>query len=458
MVTAKEKAEEFEVYVQSKTEKGYSLAGELGTSSKSYRQDLKGYESTEVIINHPIVRACTKVKVNSVMKGGFRITGLPRNAIKAKDALEEVARIDKVIPDILWQLSKRNAYYGEIVKDGNGRIRALKTRDGEYIEHLLDGKGNLRGFVQILDTKLSADLRGEIARKRTNLTSKSAMFNESGKVVYFDLDEILYISTDHLDSSTFAHAELITLAKPLYYIDLIEKFIGWMFESNQFRTAIRVPTGMKNIEYKKYLQALFDSMKQSDRFLLLRGDGIQHAPLREITGFDELLRLLDYYRSQVLALTQVTPIQTSLTSDSGRGSSDTQYRYVNYDDIRYKQYFLQKEFEYQLFPRIGLKGADFKWNPIDNIEKNEIIDMAQKFLGMNANVDKVNAWLIEQGINVPKGFLEKPEPIPEDNSNTGIYKESDSKIKLDKNSKLHPSRKPKNGDAGGKKMEDLERK
>jgi len=87
------------------------------------------------------------------------------------------------------------------------------------------------------------------------------------------------------------------------------------------------------------------------------------------------------------------------------------------------------------------------------IEKKEIVELAQMFLSMNANVKKVNQWLIDEGINVPKNFLEEVE-VMENNSED----ESNDKVSLDKNSSLHQSRKPVNGEEGGKATEDLERK
>jgi len=444
----------FEEYAQSVMAKGYNSAGKQGTLSKSYKQDMKGYDTISAIIKHPIVRACNKIKINAIIKGGGRVVNNKQNQKKALDSFNKNFQSHKVMPRIMWQLAQYSCFYGEIVKDGNNRLKSLPTRDANSMEHLLDAKGNLRGFVQILDMDNYNTYRDSIARQRQTLTENSSYFRENqGKVVYYNLDEILYISTDHLDSSTLSRAEILTLSNSLYNIDLMEKFISWLFESNQFRTAIRVPTGMSDAEYKKYLQALMDSIKHFDRFLLLRGDGIQHEPLRGFDNFDNLLSLLSYYKNQILALLQVTPVQVTETSDSGRGSSDTQYRYVNYDDIRAKRELIAKGLEFDLFPLIGLEDCQFKWNPVDMIEKKEIVELAQMFLSMNANVKKVNQWLIDEGINVPKNFLEEVEVMENKNED-----ESNDKVSLDKNSSLHPSRKPVNGEEGGKATEDLERK
>jgi len=433
--------EKFEKEVQSMTEKGYSAAGLYGMFESSFKQDNKGMNLYETIIKHPLIRACNKIKVRTIMRTDQFIVKnktTPRNSVNNIKAFWE-SRPDLFIPKMLWQLAQTNSYYGEIVKDGNGKITDLATRDAKNMEHLLDGKGNLRGYVQVLANEYDATKK-YISRDRVGIMSDNKIFTDN-KAIYYKLDEILYVSTDHLDSSSFAHSELLSLEEALDSIDMIHNFIRWLFKSNQFRTAIRIPTGMSDSEYKRYLNDLFQSLKNPERFLLLRGDAIQHAPLRKIEGFDELLNLLDYYRSQVLALLQITPIQVSLTNDSNRSSSDTQYRYVNYDDIRATQKLISKSFEFDLFPRIGLGNSNYIWSPLDMKEYKENVELAQMFLGMNANVKKVNTWLQERGVDIPDNFLEKP-----------IVNEVE-KVELDKNSTLHPSRKPQE-----KELEDMGRK
>lgn len=425
--------------------KSYLEKGQYGTEANSFKQTTDGANLLDLIIKHPLVRACNKIKVNSVLKVGSRFTDIPKDTEKVMDALEFTARIDLVQERILWQLVKSNSYYGEIVVDGNKLLKSIRTIDSKYMEHDLDEKGNVVGYIQVLqdfvDDKKETSTRDEISRTRGSVSGRKALFDK-GVAVHFELSEILYIADNFLDSSSFAHAELLTLREALYNIDLIEKFITWMFESNQFRTAIRIPASMQPKAYEEYVAALQETMGDPTGLLLLKGDTIQYSPLRQIEGFDQLLKILDYYRSQVLSLTQVTPIQVSLTGDSNRSSSDTQYRYVNYDDIRAKERLLGNAFRFDLFPKIGLKGARMIWNPIDIIEEKQIIDNATLLLNMNTKKEVVEEYMIEKGIDIEKGSLEEPEPVI-----------SDKPAVIDKNSDLQPSRKKQE-----KQLEDMGRK
>lgn len=418
--------------------KSFFEQGEYGSKTNAFKQDTKGTDLLELIVKHPLVRACLKIRVSSIVKSDYKIVNAPRNSVKTIESLEYDVRFDILLQRIMWQLSKRNCYYGEIVKDESGRINQIRTIDGQFMEHELNEKGDIIGFWQVLNEsiKLSADealdTRKEISRARGDEELRQSLIS-NGAAVYFDVKDIFYIADNLLDSSGFAHAELLTLREALYNIDLIEKFITWSFESNQFRNVIRIPPNMSTADYQKYMQSLMDSMSNPTNFLLLRGNDIQHAQLRKIEGFEELLKLLDYYRTQVLSLLQITPIQVTLTGDSNRSSSDTQYRYVNYDDIRYKRKLLSDNFKYSLFPRIGLKGAELRWSPIDLKETKDLLEIANIMLSIGGVHEKVEEWLIDNGLNIDKGTIVKPEVTEDDNGQ--------SEVKLDKNSDLHPSRK-----------------
>jgi len=396
-----------------KTMKGYYEIGAPGIKTNSSKQKLKGQELYELVVGDPLVRACYEIIVASIFKNGFEV----KNIGKKQENILKKLRFERFLRKYTWQLLLYQTSFTEIVKDGNGNPKKLAVYTSPEFEIVHDKKGDITGFLQI---------------------PKSTMNNKQPQIIDFTPDEIFYSSFNEMDSSVWGHATLLTLVDVVKSKHLIENFITWLFESNQFRTVIKIPDDYNEKAIKQQIQLLINSMNDPKKFLLLQGETAEHKPLREIAGFQELLLLLDYYRSQILALLQLPPLQVGILNSSNRSNAEYQVRYSFYTKIKHIQDLIEDEIEMELFPRIGLKDAELEFNPLDDKSVNDYLDMATKLINMGADPQKVNSWLSERIPELPEDLFDH---IDVNNPDVNIFKP-----KLDKNSNLHPSRQESNMD------------
>jgi hypothetical protein len=264
-------------------------------------------------------------------------------------------------------------------------------------------------------------------------------------------DRVVHIYYDNLDNSNWGYSELLTLIPILINKKIIEGYISWLFDSNQFRSIITIPESVPSEEIEEYITIIEQTLKNKLSFLALHGENIKWGQLMTFSDFDVLLKLLDYYTSKAINLLQIPPIKAGQLESSNRSSSEYQIRYSYYDDM--KSWMKQKEdfINKILLPKLNIK-AEFKYNLIDNKEKQDLLDSAQKLKLLGANTKKLNKYIIDNGLNIPDDLLEEMDFIAGKQIPTNMSV-SDKGTVLDKNSDLQPSRKKTEMDfAGGSRI------
>jgi hypothetical protein len=384
-----------------KAMKGYLKEGLSGTEPTGTVQDKKGVNVLKTIQEDPLVRACYEITVAYLFKNGYEVLGAD------KEKLNKL-RFDRFMRKYAWQLLMYKASFTEIVKNANNEVTKLCVYDTPTFEILVNEHGEPEGYAQ------------------TDITQNP----EQPKVIKFELNEIFYSNYNEMDSTAWGHNTLLTLKETIDLKHLIEGFINWLFASNQFRTVIKVPEDFNEDNLKKYMQLMIDTMNDPKKFLVLAGEHATHEPLRAITGFTELLNILDYCRAQILALLQLPPLNVGILGTSNRSNAEYQVRYSFYTMIEYVRGVIKDEVEQELFPMLGFKDAKLKFNPLDDKSANDYLDMAQKLVNMGGKPEIVNKWLVERIPDLPKDILFTQEQKLE------MQVES----KLDKNSDIHPSR------------------
>ena len=362
-----------------------------------------------------ILRASLEIKHSTISKAGYYFKG----GLSTKDEnILKNLRFDKWLGQIYWQIMLYRNAFTELNTTSTGKVVSLNIIKTDEMEIVNNPSGQVIGYLQL----------------PTNPESKERIIN-------FPKDKIIHFSSNVISTSLWGDSEISTLLPVLQKKKLVEDFINWLFESNQFRSVIKIPTGVNESDIDAYMDMLKEGMINPTNFLVLQGDQAEVTMLRKIEGFGDLLNILDYYRSQILAILQLPPLQIGLLESSNRSSSEYQIRYSFYTHIQGLLNELEDEINNELLPRLGIK-KEFKFNLLDDKSKNDILDMASKLAGLGANHKKLNKWLIDNGINVPEDLLEDLElknDMTDDSKN----------VKLDKNSDLHPSRNKSEMDFAG---------
>ena len=404
-----------------------SLLGKItelsqGTLKNSHASPTKPYDLLSWVRQDVILRAALEIKHSTMTKIGYHfISGLSSTE---KNILKQV-RFDKYLSQIYWQMAIYRNAFTELNTTSSGKVVGLSVIKTDEMEIVNKPNGEVVGYLQF----------------PTNPDSKQ-------KLISFPKDKIVHFSTNLITTSLWGDSELITVLPILQKKKLIEDFINWLFESNQFRTVIKIPSGVNENDISVYVDMLKEGMINPTNFLTLQGDTAEVGMLRKIEGFGELLNILDYYRSQILSILQLPPLQVGILESSNRSSSEYQVRYAFYTHIIGQFKALEDELNYELLPKLGIK-KQIKFDLADDKTKTDLLDMAQKLANMGANPEKLNKWLIDQGLDIPEDLLEAfKDDINDDNDSLNNVKDNKN-LKLDKNSDLHPSRNKSEMDFSG---------
>lgn len=254
-------------------------------------------------------------------------------------------------------------------------------------------------------------------------------------IITFPIERIVHSSIGHIDTSLWGKSELLTAIRVTHQKRLLEDYISWMFKTNQFRPVVNIPELVNDDDIEKFILSLIQGMRNPTNFLLLQGDSATVSLLREFKDLKELLVILDDYRSQILTLLQVPPLQSGSVEGSNRSSVEFQIRYSFYTDMQAKLRLKDEETTYELFPRLfGDSKMQIHSNRLDDKSVQDVLDSAVKLAGMGGDKELIERWLREQkNIDIPEGTLRN---APEGTN-------------LDRNDTSNPSRQPQQAEVEG---------
>lgn len=381
-----------------------------GSYEKSHASPNAGLDLLGWLREDVTLRAALEIKYTTMVKIGYHFAGglTEEESKKLRDI-----RFDKWLRQNYWQIMLFRNSFTELGKDANGEVKSLHLIKTDEVEIVNSDTGEVINYLQF----------------PTNPETEK-------KVITLPKDKIFHIATNQISTSLWGDSEVSTVLPVLKKKKLIEDFIGWLFETNQFRGVVKIPDNLSDDDADRFMDTLIQGMINPTLFLVLQGDNAEVSELRKIEGFSELLKILDYYRSQILALLQLPPLQVGILESSNRSSSEYQVRYAFYTHINGLLKEIEDEINNELLPQLGIKKR-FMFNLVDDIAAQNLLKEAQMLSQLGANPKKLNKWLVEQGYDIPLDLLEEPE-FETDGMNNSNFKKSN--VKLDKNSDLHPSR------------------
>ncbi len=402
-----------------------------GIKQNSHTMPGTGNDLLQWVLEDDDLRAGIEKKHGKLSQVGYFLKGKDGKAVPKTvyEKLEKL-RFDEWYDNSWFQELIYKNSFTELASNPSGEIESLNLIKTDEVEIVNSPNGIVTNYLQ-----LPTNQEGSVKQ-----------------VITLPAERILHIAYNRYSTSLWGVSELITLIPVLHKKRLIEDFIAWLFESNQFRSVIKIPSGVNDDDVEVYLEMLKNGMKNPTNFLVLQGDEATVTSLRAFEGFRELLSMLDYYQSKINKLLQLPPLEMGNVESSNRSSSEYQVRYAYYSHIESLLKRKADQINNELFPRLGIKNVIFVNNLVDDISKKDLLENAQKLLSLNADVEKLNEWIIEQGLNIPKGLLKEPEDdfegVPMGSQNKQKQEKS-SKLKLDKNSDQHPSRKKTESDMAG---------
>jgi len=397
-----------------------------GIKNNAHQSPDVGSDLLSWVLEDSDLRAGVEKKHSKLCEIGWFLTGDKSKVDSAYKKLKEI-NFSEWYTDSWWhELIFKNSFteYGTAGKSTKGKVISLNLIKVDEVEIVNTPKGKILNYLQI----------------PTNPDGKT------NQVVTLPADKVFHIAFDRLTTSLWGMSSLKTMIPVIHRKKMLEDFLAWLIESNQFRSVIRIPSGVNEDDVNTYLEMLKTGMLNPTNFLVVQGDEAQVTALRTFEGFVELLKMLEYYQSKLNKALQLPPLEMGNVESSNKSSSEYQVRYAYYSHLKYLLERKGEQINNDMFIKLEIKDVTFVPQITDDQSKNDLLDMAQKLLNMNANSKKLNEWIVKQGLDIPIDLLEEEvlEPVagmPQEPSNIKKNQVQTKKLKLDKNSDLHPSRK-----------------
>jgi len=345
-------------------------------------------ENLNVVLNHykldPVVQAAISTRTNAILSSGWTIDGKPTPKASAETTLKKLGLNYAYMEQVISNALLYEHLFTEIERTGRGIPSALHTLEAPFMEIKHNEHGEIYDFVQ----------RGE-----------------DGSEVVFPTNDIVYQKFNSVSSAVWGEVGLTSIYRTLGTKNQIEKFLNSLAMTNAWRQVFK--TDMTNDNIGEFLMAYnagnSDLMEQLVMQLHKnaetgKNDINKFEILRSPDDLKEFLGTLDYLRTQVLMLLKVPPIMIGLPDSSNRSNSDSQIKAFNManESVRKK---IADSFTNELFPKLGLSGVTFSWNPVDERSEKDDIEIAEKLMNMGAKPKMVEEFLRNAGLELPEGEL-----------------------------------------------------
>lgn len=356
------------------------------------------------------LRAALEIKYTTMVKIGYHFAG---GLTEAEEKKLKKLRFNKWLRQLKWQIILYRNAFTELGLDADKQVTSLNLIKTDEVQIVNNDHGEVINYLQI----------------PTNPEAQN-------RVITLPKDRVFHLCTNQISTSLWGDSEISTVLPVLRKKKLVEDFIGWLFETNQFRSVITVPDNFTDDDIGVFIDLLKQGMINPSTFLVLQGTDTKVQQLMKIEGINELLSLIDHYRGEIMALLQLPPLQIGIIESSNRSSSEYQVRYAFYTHIVGLLTEMDDEINEELLPRLGIKKK-FMSNIVDDVAAQNLLKEAQMLSQIGANPKKLNKWLVDQGYDIPLDLLEEKQEF-EFAGQSPTNKNSN--VKLDKNSDLHPSR------------------
>ena len=304
------------------------------------------------------------------------------SGIRRKDVERYIKNkgIDMWLREMLTNYFVFNNAFGELVYTEPGTLKEI---------HVLDPS-----TITIESTE-----HGEVAGYRQEAP---------GKTVSWKPEEIIHIADANFGLNTWGEVVANRMYQAVAIKYHIKRFIGWLFETNQFR-GIYNPKSADDISTKRFITFLKESEKNIEKPVIVEGE-FEYIITRDIKDLETLNKLLYKMDEEILNLLQVPPIYAGLPDNSNRSNSDAQERAFN---TRIKSiHMLFNDHVTELLKRSRYDNVEFKFRNVSLKVQKELLEMAQLMKSMTVKNETITKFLKANGFDVEDSELFDPLPQP----------------------------------------------
>lgn len=346
--------------------------------------------------------------VDAIVQSGYRLEGEKKDVENAKEVLDKL-KFNKIRKGIYFKcLTQFHNFIELIYNKERTKVVELKHQPNYLMEPVKTKRGILKRYIKN---------------------------DYDGKIVKFNLDEMVHISVEDYDGTFWNTPQIVTLQRLITLKNFIMEALIRKFDNNEFKNHFHL-TNTTTEEVEELIRSFRISRDERDKFLVTAGkEGLKGYKLDDESSILPLIQLLNKVRNMMLTLIRVPPIIAGTVDNSNRSNSDTQANFTFIMRIKSFLIDLEDELNSDLLPKLGLHNVTLRHNTINLKEDKEWLNMGNQLVAMGASKSKTLKWLNSKGLELPNDLFELTE-----NEKQDIQQKE--KLPFAKNSNLFESRKP----------------
>jgi hypothetical protein len=325
------------------------------------------------IQSDPVARGALNHFVDKFMEGDYAIVRRDNRSYTWEEELrleEKFMFRTKVLRKIALTGKLFNNVFVEIVKDSEGRTKALNVLDPSTIEPLTDTNGD------------------PISYKSTEINPST------GEYPTWTKDEIVWIKFGDRTAG-WAPVDMRAIWENLQIKYYVKRYIAWLWKTGQYRLVYN----FENASKQDIEDFLTYARKNDGNFhvpYILKGK-LQTFLLRDMKETSSLVEMLSYLDSQTLILLRVPPIDAGIPDASGRSNADAQANNIETSIMSMKK-TVEDYVNFDLFPRINKSTVMLQFAPLNRFAEQMVFNVAQTMSSMNMRDEVITEYLKDKGL------------------------------------------------------------
>lgn len=325
------------------------------------------------IEHDPVARGAINHFVDKFMEGDYAIVRREDRTYdwKAELILEEKYMFrTKLLRKIALMGKLFNNVYIEIVRDTDGKTKALNILDSTSVEPIVDVNGDPVSY-------------------------KSSQINPAtGEYPTWTKDEVVWVKFGDRTAG-FAPVDMRALWENLLLKHYIKRYVAWLWKTGQYRLIYNFESASKQ-DIEDFITY---ARKNDDNFhvpFILKGK-MQTSLLRDMKETSSLIELLSYLDSQTLILIRVPPIDAGIPDASGRSNADAQANNIETTIVSMKK-TVEDYVNFDLFPKINKSTYLLQFAPLNRFAEQMVFNVAQTMASMNIRDEVIVEYLQDKGL------------------------------------------------------------
>lgn len=327
----------------------------------------------EMIELDPVATGAVNHFVDKFMEGDYSII---RREDRKYDRIAELRLEEKymfrtkVLRKVALLGKLFNNVFLEIVRDSDGRTKAINILDSTTVDAITAPNGDL-----------------------IKLVSKLTNTNTGQKPEWVKNDIVWIKFGDRTEG--WAPVDIKAIWNNLVLKKNILRYVNWLWETGQYRIIYKFKSS-SNQDITDFLTFARKNDVQFNIPFVAKGD-IETTLLRdmkEVTYYNEMLKYLD---SQTLILLRIPPIDAGIPDASGRSSADAQANSVE-STITSMKKTVQDYINFDLFPKINKSTFLIEFGPMNRFAFKQFIGVAKELRDIGMSDDAIEEYLKDSGI------------------------------------------------------------